>query len=123
MGLQERLWVVEVKRVIDPNLQIVQLSQYPEDYMDIAYNPGSMEVFQIIYVCPYGYFTRMGGEWRGFGESDTTLNGLSTVHVLPENRKAVRDLFDEAQQNGKVLKYKDIENFAVYYSFELEEDS
>lgn len=112
-----------MKTVIDPNLKIVQTSSYPEEYMDIAYSPGSMEVFQIVYVCPYGYFTRMGGEWRAFGESDTTLDGLSVVHVLPEDRKAVRDLFDEAQAGGKVLKYKDIENFAVYYSFELEEDS
>lgn len=112
-----------MKRIIDPSLKIVEATEYPEEYMDIAYNAGSMDVFQIIYVCPYGYFTRMGKEWRAFGESDTTLDGLSTVHVTAEDRKAVRDMFDEAQENGKVLKYKDIENFAVYYSFELEEDS
>lgn len=112
-----------MKSVIDPNIKIVEMDSYPEDYLDIAYDRGTMEVYQIVYFCPYGVFTRMGKTWRAFGPNDTTLENLSTVHVLPEDRKAVRDLFDAAQSSGMVLKYKDIENYAVYYSFELEEDS
>jgi hypothetical protein len=111
-----------MKIELDPNLKIVKMNSYPEDYMDILYNPGTLEVFQIVYVCPFGYFTRMAGKWRALGPRDTTLESLSAVHVSSKDRKAVRDLFDEAQVQGKVLKYKDVEKYAIYYSFELEED-
>lgn len=112
-----------MKTVIDPSIQIVEMSEYPEDYMDIMYDAGSMQVFQVVYVCPYGYFTRMAKEWRAFLPDDTSLEGLEAIHVRAEDRKAVRDLFDEAQMGGKVLQYRDVEKYAIYYSFELEEDS
>lgn len=112
-----------MKLIIDPSIKIIEMPEYPEDYMDIMYEAGSLEVSQIVYVCPYGYFTRVAKEWRAFSPEDTSLEGLNLVHVRFEDRKAVRDLFDEAQTSGKVLQYKDVEKYAVYYSFELEEDS
>lgn len=112
-----------MKTFIDPNLAILEVTEYPEDYMDVVYHPGTEEVRQLVYICPYGYFTRLGKQWRAFLPDDSTLENLDSVHVRNDDRMKVRDMFDEAQMSGKVLQYKELEKHVVYYSFELEEDS
>lgn len=99
-------------------------AKYPAEGMSLIYDAGINEVFQLVFYSEdFGIFTRLDGRWRAFVEEDESMNDLATVDVLPEDYKTVRDMFDAAQLEGKMLTFDEIEPYAVVYSFEEEEDA
>jgi hypothetical protein len=85
----------------------------------LVYSSKTNDVYQAIFTTKdYGIFTRVDGEWLPLSPLDTSLENLSIIDILPEDYKVVSEMFDAAQKANRYLKYDEVKEYEVGYSFD-----
>lgn len=91
------------------------VDSYPTTSMVVYFDPGLNEVYQLVFKTPDGYFTRLDQMWRELDESDTSLEDLSYHNVLPTDWASVKERFDTAQFENRVMQITELEDFWAQY--------
>jgi hypothetical protein len=100
-------------------MKISDAEDYPIENMSLVYSSKTKDVYQAIFQTEkYGIFTRIDGRWRALSPEDRSLDNLSIIDILPEDYKEVTALFDAAQKANRYLKYDEVKEFEVGYTFD-----
>jgi hypothetical protein len=100
-------------------MKLSDATDYPVENMSLVYSSKTKDVYQAIFQTKsFGTFTRVNGEWRALSAQDTSLENLSIIDILPEDYKVVTEMFDAAQKANRYLKYDEVKEFEVGYSFD-----
>jgi len=100
-------------------MKLSSAKTYPVEGMSLIYANGENVVYQAIFSTEkFGTFTRVDGQWRALSAEDTSLENLSIMDILPADYKVVTDMFDAAQKAKTYLKYDQVKDYEVAYSFE-----
>jgi hypothetical protein len=100
-------------------MKLSNAKSYPLEGMSLIYANGENVVYQAIFSTEkFGTFTRVNGQWLALSPEDTSLENLSIMDILPADYKVVTDMFDTAQKAKTYLKYDQVKNYEVAYSFE-----
>jgi len=92
-------------------LKQLKFNAYPADLMSLHYDSDLGEVYQLVLFTRNGQWTRIDGLWREFSDDDDSLEYLEYYSVLPEDYKAVRDMFDQSQMDNKILHIDDYDQY------------
>jgi hypothetical protein len=100
-------------------MKLSNAKSYPLEGMSLIYANGENVVYQAVFSTEkFGTFTRVDGQWRALSAEDTSLENLSIMDILPADYKVVTDMFDAAQKAKTYLKYDQVKDYEVAYSFE-----
>lgn len=93
-----------------------QVESYPSVSMSVLYDAGLGEVYQLLFSTPSGTYTRLDRMWRQLDAADTSFDStLQAYDILAEDWKAVRDLFDQAQFDNKVMDIDELKEYWAEY--------
>ena len=100
-------------------MKLSDAQDYPVENMSLVYLSSTNDVYQAVFQTEkFGTFTRVDGQWLALSPEDTSLENLSIIDILPEDYKEVTELFDAAQKANRYLKYDEVREFEVVYSFD-----
>lgn len=100
-------------------MKLSDATDYPVENMSLVYSSKTKDVYQAIFQTEkYGTFTRVNGQWRALSAEDTSLENLSIIDILPEDYKVVTEMFDAARKAKRYLKYDEVKEFEVGYTFD-----
>ena len=100
-------------------MKLSDAQDYPIENMSLIYSSTTNDVYQAVFQTEnFGTFTRVDGRWRALSYEDTSLENLSIIDILPEDYKEATAMFDAAQKANRYLKYDEVKEFEVVYSFD-----
>jgi hypothetical protein len=100
-------------------MKLSDAQDYPVVNMSLVYSSKTNDVYQAVFTTlKYGMYTRVDGRWRALSSEDTSLENLSIIDILPEDYKVVTEMFDAAQKANRYLKYDEVREFEVGYTFD-----
>ena len=100
-------------------MKLSDAQDYPIENMSLIYSSTTNYVYQAVFQTErFGTYTRVDGEWLALSPEDTSLENLSIIDILPEDYKEVTAIFDAAQKANRYLKYEEVKEFEVVYSFD-----
>ena len=100
-------------------MKLSDTQDYPVENMSLVYSSSTNDVYQAVFQTEkFGTFTRVDGQWLALSPEDTSLENLSIIDILPEDYKEVTELFDAAQKANRYLKYDEVREFEVGYTFD-----
>jgi hypothetical protein len=91
------------------------VESYPSTTMAVYYNPGTMEVYQLVFETNGKFLTRLDKMWRELSDDDDSLENLNYYHILPSDWKAANDLFDDNQFENRVMKITELKDLWASY--------
>ncbi len=105
-------------------MKLSDAQDYPVENMSLVYSSTTNDVYQAVFQTEkYGTFTRVDGEWLALSPEDTSLENLSIIDILPEDYKVVTEMFDAAQKANRYLRYDEVKEYEVVYSFDGSADA
>jgi hypothetical protein len=105
-------------------MKISDAQDYPVENMSLIYSGDTNDVYQAVFQTEkFGTFTRVDGQWLALSPEDTSLENLSIIDILPEDYKVVTEKFDAAQKANRYLRYDEVKEYEVVYSFDGSADA
>lgn len=91
------------------------VESYPNSAMSVYYDGDLGEVYQLVFHSVLGAHTRLDKMWRKLLEDDDSIHEMNYYDILPQDWGTVRDLFDEAQAENRVMDISELKEYWAEY--------